>query len=152
MKLLVAAIGKAGRGPEQALIDEYRKRLPWRLDIRELEYKKHGTDLQRKQGETALLAQAAKDAQATVALDERGELLNSREFAAKLGAFQREGLSSIAFVIGGSDGLDFTQLPRVEFKLSFGRMSWPHILARAMLAEQLYRAHTILQGHPYHRE
>jgi 23S rRNA (pseudouridine1915-N3)-methyltransferase len=98
-----------------------------------------------------LLAQIPKNA-VLVALDERGESLDSGTFAQRLGAWRDAGRADLAFVIGGADGLDEEVRRRADLLLSFGRLTWPHMLVRGMLAEQLYRAQQILAGHPYHRD
>lgn len=153
MQLIIAAIGRASaNSPETRLFEEYKKRLPWKLELRERELKRDVATNRRKTEETALLLDACDGAQALIALDERGQALKSTEFAARIGQWQQEGITKLAFLIGGSDGLDQDAIQRAQLRLSFGRMSWPHMLARAMLAEQLYRAHTILARHPYHRE
>ena len=87
-----------------------------------------------------------------VALDERGKPQESKDFAAKLGAWRDEGIQTTVFVIGGAGGLSNAVRERADLMISFGKQTWPHMLARAMLAEQLFRATTILAGHPYHRE
>jgi 23S rRNA (pseudouridine1915-N3)-methyltransferase len=86
-----------------------------------------------------------------IALDEHGKVMTSEAFAVLLGKFQSEGRSSVAFYIGGADGLSPDLLKSCEVKLAFGQMTWPHQMVRLMLVEQLYRAYTILTGHPYHR-
>ncbi len=152
MRITIAAIGKAAtRSPEHALFQEYAKRLPWKLELREHELKKQLSSADRKIQETALLLESTKQAQRLVALDERGETPGSEEFARTLARWQQQGASHIGFVIGGSDGLDESARSKASLVLSFGRLTWPHMLARAMLAEQLYRAHTLMTGHPYHR-
>lgn len=153
MRITIAAIGKAGRGPETALFEEYLKRLPWKCTLHEIDVKKNLSTEQRKTEETRLLLDAVKGMHAIMALDEQGEMPGSREFAGIIGKHQQEGHSSLGFLIGGADGLDRAQLKAAGVKtLAFGRLSWPHMLVRAMLAEQLYRAWSILEGHPYHRE
>ena len=87
-----------------------------------------------------------------IALDESGKTLSSREFADKISKWQQGGISSFAFIIGGADGLDDLVLKKAKVTWSFGRVTWPHLLVRALLAEQLYRAQTLISGHPYHRE
>lgn len=152
MKVLITAIGKAARAaPEQALLAEYAKRLPWKLDVKECELKKTVAAEQKKTLETQLLLEASASAHRRVALDERGKLLSSEEFATTIGNWQQEGVSSLAFLIGGSDGLSDEGRASASLVLSFGRLTWPHMMVRAMLAEQLYRASTLLAGHPYHR-
>ena len=98
-----------------------------------------------------LLAAVPADA-AVVALDESGQALSSRALAARIGRWRDDGRGCIAFLVGGADGLDDAVCARADLVLSFGKATWPHMLARAMLAEQLYRAQQILAGHPYHRD
>ena len=98
------------------------------------------------------MARAIPAGALVVALDERGESLSSRELAGRIGSWRDGGQSDIAFAIGGADGLDPSIRERAGLVLSFGRLTWPHQLARAMLAEQIYRAQQILAGHPYHRD
>ncbi len=102
-------------------------------------------------GEAALLARAIPDGAVTIALDERGAALSSPDLADRLAAWRDEGRRDAAFLVGGADGLDPALRDAADLALSFGPMVWPHMLARAMLAEQLYRAVTILAGGPYHR-
>ena len=104
-----------------------------------------------KPAEAALLSRQIPDGAAVIALDERGRLLSSPDFAAALARFRDDGRSDAVFLIGGADGLDPSLRDRADLMLSFGAMVWPHMLARVMLAEQLYRAATILAGSPYHR-
>ncbi len=99
-----------------------------------------------------MLLDKVPDAAAVVALDERGKALSSRELAKRIGGWRDEGRGCIAFLIGGADGLDNTVRARADLTLSFGRLTWPHLLARGMLAEQIYRAQQIIAGHPYHRD
>ncbi len=152
MKITIAAIGKAKSGAERDLFATYDKRIAWSLSLHELEIKNFSSpqDHIRREGEALLTAASPCDK--LVALDEKGKNISSREFATLLSRWQDEGNSRISFVIGGADGLDEQLRGRSDYILSLGRMTWPHLLARAMLAEQLYRAHTILSGHPYHRE
>lgn len=153
MKLHVLAVGRQKGGPEAALVSDYLARCgaagralglgPFQLV--ELEDKK-------RRGESLLLRQAAPDGAFTVALDERGQTLSSRAFANLIAAKRDEGRRDMAFLIGGADGHDDALRAGADRLLSFGPMVWPHILARAMLAEQLYRAVSILSGAPYHRD
>lgn len=139
MKVLIAAIGKAKDSPEQELMREYLKRLPWKTACKECK------------DDVGLLA-ACEGYDRLVALDEKGKTLSSREFADQLGRWQQQGHSSFAFVIGGADGLGDAVLRKAHFTWSLGRVTWPHMLARALLAEQLYRAWSMLTHHPYHRD
>ncbi len=154
MKLAIAAIGKPGRGPEAALATDYAQRatLAGRalglgpLDLIDLEPRKTG-----KAPEAELLLAAAEGAH-LIACDERGKTYGSRAFADHIATLRDRGERKLVFVIGGADGLDRSVLDVAQSTLAFGPQTWPHALARAMLAEQLYRAVTILAGSPYHRD
>lgn len=148
MKMILAAIGKMKRSPEQQLFDEYAKRLSWKIEVKEYEAKKHGD----KVSETAWLWAQVKKCHRIIALDETGELLTSLQFASRISSWQQQGGSSLGCIIGGADGLDHAQLKNVDLLLSMGRLTWPHMLVRPLLAEQLYRASTLIAGHPYHRQ
>ena len=151
MKLTVACIGRAGRGPERDLYEHYAGRVRWPLTLRELEEKKKlpPAELVRREGE--LLLGAVPDKSVLVALDRRGKVLDSEAFARRLERWRDDGMADIAFLIGGADGHGEPLLAKAALVLSFGAMTWPHLLARAMLAEQIYRAQQLLAGHPYHR-
>lgn len=154
MKLSLIAIGKPGRGPEAALADDYARRatLAGRplglgpLELIDLEPRKAG-----KAPEAELILGAAEGAH-LIACDERGKAWSSRAFAEHLALLRDRGERRLAFAIGGADGLDESVRARAGSLLAFGPQTWPHALARAMLAEQLYRAVTILAGSPYHRD
>lgn len=148
---MIAAIGRAGRGPERDLYDHYAGRIRWPLALREIEEKRKlpASELMRREGEL-LLAAVPTDA-VTVALDRRGRQLDSEAFARQLGRWRDQSVAEVAFLIGGADGHAKTLLEKASLVLSFGAMTWPHQLARAMLAEQIYRSQQILAGHPYHR-
>lgn len=150
MKILIAAIGKMKDSPERRLYLDYTSRLPWKLDCNEGDIKSNNPE-QRKAREAEFLLGAGKGYSKIIALDEKGKDLSSAEFAAALKRWQGEGNSSFAFLIGGADGLDKSVLQKSHLAWSLGRITWPHLLVRALLAEQLYRAHSILSGHPYHR-
>ena len=151
MRIVIAAVGRARKGPEQALVDLYKRRLRWPLEIREVEEKRPLDTAGRKQREADLLRDAIPADAVIVALDERGKTLSSASFAAQLGRWQDSGHRDIAFLIGGADGLDEALRTEAGLEITLGQMTWPHLLARAMLVEQLYRAESILAGHPYHR-
>ena len=154
MKLGVIAIGKPGRGPEATLAADYAERtsLAGRalglgpLELLDLEPRKSG-----KAPEAELLLAAAEGAH-LIACDERGKTYASRAFADHVAALRDQGERRLVFVIGGADGLDESVRRAARSTLAFGPQTWPHALARAMLAEQLYRAVTILSGSPYHRD
>lgn len=155
MRLHICAVGRLRAGPERDLVDDYLQRLdrtgrPLGLgptQEHEVEDKKGGG----MAAEGALLSRAIPDGAALCVLDERGKTLTSPEFAQILAQWRDGGRQDAAFVIGGADGVDPVLRGRADLAISFGRMVWPHMLVRVMLAEQLYRAATILGGSPYHR-
>lgn len=153
MQITIAAIGKNKAGSLTAqLFDEYAKRLPWTLALKELEEKKPLPSEQRKEREAELLLNACSGAHKIIALDERGKDIGSAELASYIGKWQEQGDSKFAFIIGGQDGLHPSVRKAAHLTLSFGKLTWPHMLVRPLLAEQLYRCFTILTNHPYHRE
>lgn len=152
LRITIVSIGRFGRGPERDLFDTYLKRLPWPCELVELEDKRGGSDVERKARENALLRDRVNGLDAVIALDERGTQMDSRTFAGKLGEMADQGLRNVGIIIGGADGLDDQTRNLAALSASFGRMTWPHMLVRVLLAEQLYRASTILSGHPYHRD
>lgn len=146
MKISIIAIGKCKKGsPEDLLIKEYQKRLSWDLTIVEKE-----NDSQEKEAE--FLLSHIPDGAKVIVLDERGQNISSIELAKKIEDWRLNGVGKICFLIGGADGHLEKVRQRADFILSFGRLTMPHMLIRAVLAEQIYRAQTILSGHPYHRE
>ena len=157
MRVIVAAIGRARAAPEQALFNDYASRLvrsgpaALTLEIREAEERRKLPVDARRTAEAALLRELIPKGATLVALDARGKSLASEEFAKRLARWRDDGVADLAFVIGGADGLDPTLIRQAGFVLSLGAMTWPHMLVRAMLAEQIYRAQSILTGHPYHR-
>ena len=153
MHIILAAIGKLKKNtPEYELISTYQKRTKWSIDVKEYEEKKALTGEALKNAEAELLLSSIPDKAKIVVLDEHGETLSSREFANKIRTWQVGGTDTIAFLIGGADGHGQKVKDRANLTLSFGRMTLPHFLMRAVLAEQIYRAQTILDGHPYHRD
>jgi len=155
MRAHICAVSRMRPGPERSLFDDYALRFERTgrglglgpLALYEVEDKKGGG----MAAEAALLERAIPGGAVVCALDERGKLMSSPEFAALLAGWRDQGRSDVAFVIGGADGIDPSLRARADTKLSFGKMVWPHMLARVMLAEQLYRAASILSGGPYHR-
>lgn len=152
MNILIAAIGRAKPGPERDLYLSYIKRLPWRVDLKEIEIKKENATHTRLMLEGTALLTAIPDQAKIIVLDERGKAEASAKFATRLGNWRNDGIRHVAFLIGGADGHGDSVRAQADAVLNFGVMTWPHMLVRAMLAEQLYRAHSILSGHPYHRE
>lgn len=139
MLLHIVARGRIGRGPEAELVDRYVKRLGWPVRITELPDK--GGRVPPVEPQTRL-----------VMLDETGEQLGSVAFAERIGRWRDDGVREARFMIGAADGFDDADRAAADLLLSYGRATWPHLMARAMLAEQLWRATSILANHPYHRE
>ena len=155
MRVHILAVGRLRSGPEKTLIDDYLTRFdrtgralglgPAR--VLEVEDRKGGG----MAAEAALLARAVPKGAVICVLDERGKVETSPAFAQRLGGWRDNGRSDLALVIGGADGIDAALRGRADHALSFGKMVWPHMLVRVMVAEQLYRAASILAGGPYHR-
>lgn len=155
MRVQICAVGRLRAGPERALIDDYSKRFDRTgralslgpLSEVEVEDRKGGG----MAAEGALLQRAVPAGARLITLDERGRLMTSMQFADTLVQIRDDGAQDLAFVIGGADGIDAGLRTQADMSLSFGQMVWPHMLVRVMLAEQLYRAASILAGSPYHR-
>ena len=152
MRLLVLAVGRLKSGPHADLQAHYAERLAWPLEIREVEERRALPAPERKAREGELLLAALPEGAVLVALDERGKSLTSLAFAERLARWREEGVKTLAFAIGGADGLASPVLQRAALTLALGPMTWPHLLVRGLLLEQLYRAQQILAGHPYHRD
>ena len=151
LKIDIICVARVKKGPYYDLIEDYTKRLKWKLNIIEVESKL--SDAKKCQAEEAEKIQKHLDSNAIlIALDERGDGLKSLDFAKTIQNFTNNGESHLQFVIGGADGLTDDVRDKATFLLSFGQQTWPHLLARVMLLEQIYRAQQILAGHPYHRE
>lgn len=154
MKIAIVAIGRLGRGPEAELVKTYAERATAAgralglgpVEVIEVEAKKPG-----KAAEAEVLRPHLADAH-VIACDEHGKARASRDFANEIAALRDGGTRRLVFVIGGADGLDSALLAAARGQLAFGPQTWPHAMARAMLAEQVYRAVTILAGSPYHRD
>jgi 23S rRNA (pseudouridine1915-N3)-methyltransferase len=155
VRLHLCAVGRLRAGPERSLIDDYLQRLDRTGRALSLgPVTEHEVDDRKGSGmaaEAALLSARVPQGARLVALDERGTQMSSPDLAARLAAERDRGAGDLAFVIGGADGLHADLRSRADWALSFGAMVWPHALVRVMLAEQLYRAATILAGSPYHR-
>lgn len=155
MRMVIAAVGRLRQGPEAALVADYLDRhakagralgLP-PVSLVEVEDRRGGG----MAAEAPLLARAVPEGAALAILDERGQMLSSPELAARIAGW-RDQARDVGFVIGGADGIDPSLRDRADLAISLGRMVWPHMLVRVMLAEQIYRATTILAGSPYHRD
>lgn len=151
MNLLIAAVGRAKKGPERTLYDHYAGRLKAPLILREVEERRPLPVPQRMEREGELLLACVPPGARVVALDERGKSLDSVAFADQLAAWRDQAVPACAFLIGGADGHAPAVSARADLRLSLGALTWPHMLVRALLAEQLYRAQSIHDGHPYHR-
>lgn len=143
MKVTILAIGRNRDADLGRLIEVYRQRCPWSVELLELVPRKGESEAQR-------LDRAIPAGDVLVALDEQGALATSEALAAQLGGWRDAG-RQVTLVIGGADGLDPALLQRADWQLALGRLTWPHLLVRLLIVEQLYRASTILAGHPYHR-
>jgi len=143
LKVTILAIGRNRETALERLIETYRRRCPWPVAIVECQPKKGEREADR-------LARAIPEGAVLIALDETGELATSQDLAARIAAWRDDG-RDLAFLIGGADGLDATLLARADWRLALGRLTWPHLLVRLLIVEQLFRAATIQVGHPYHR-
>ncbi len=152
MKFQVIAIGKMKKGAQTALMDEYLKRLKgWQVDIREIPEAKTSNSEQRKLLDAKNIISHLDNDAFIIALDERGLNMDSIQFAQILAQSANQSFGKIIMIIGGSDGLHEDVRSRCHKLISFGKLTWPHQLVRVMLCEQIYRAKTILENHPYHK-
>lgn len=159
MRIGIVAVGRLKAGPEKDLVSRYLDRFAKAgpgsgLDfsrVTELVESRASNAATRKREEAVQIEKALPDNALVVALDERGKSWNSEEFAAFVGDHKDRGRRDMVLIIGGADGLDPELRDRADLTLNLGKMTWPHQVVRILLAEQLYRAVTILSGHPYHR-
>jgi 23S rRNA (pseudouridine1915-N3)-methyltransferase len=159
MRLVVVSIGRLKQGPERELAERYRERfddigrkLGFRgLEIHEISESRSRDTATRISEEAAAISAAIPEKSVLVALDERGKSIDSSSFAQHLGRWRDEGIATTIFTIGGADGLSPDLQRKAKLRIAFGSATWPHQMVRVMLLEQIYRAATILAGHPYHR-
>jgi 23S rRNA (pseudouridine1915-N3)-methyltransferase len=159
VRLIIAAVGRLKAGPERELLSRYLDRANASgkalalspLDVIEVPESASQTATRRKSDEAKALLAAIPDKAKLIALDERGKSISSEDFANTLARFRDDGASCTALLVGGADGLDETLRKRADITLAFGATTFPHQIVRILLAEQIYRAVTILAGHPYHR-
>lgn len=159
MRLTIVAVGRMKAGPETELADRYLDRLRRSgpavglelAGIVELTESRASAAPERKRDEADRIRAAVPDGAAIVILDETGKAIGSEDLARRIGTIRDEGRRDLAFVVGGPDGLDPALRGDATLSIAFGAMTWPHQIARVLLAEQLYRTTTILSGHPYHR-
>ena len=146
MKITILAIGKCkSKSPEAQIIEEYLKRSSWNIQIKE-------KDNSNQEDEAKFLQNQIPEGAKVIVLDERGENIKSLELAAKIEKWQSNGCSELCFIIGGADGHLQSTRDKADLILSFGKLTLPHMLMRAVLTEQIYRVQKIIEGHPYHRE
>lgn len=153
MRIHIIAIGRARSGPEAALFKHYGDRVTqWPIILVEQDLRRRTAPDKLAEAEAALLEKSIPDGAFVIAMDERGKQHTSREFARLLRGQQDEGRRDMAFLIGGADGLAASLKESADRVLSLGQATWPHLLVRGLLAEQIYRAQQINSGHPYHRD
>lgn len=151
LKVDIICVSRAKKGAHSDLINDYKKRIRWNLNIIEIE-SKHTSPAKAQKEESEKLLQYISPSAYIIALDERGKTYKSLDFAQKIEFQTNAGINHIQFLIGGADGHTQEIRNKSSLLLSFGSQTWPHLLARIMLLEQIYRTQQILAGHPYHRE
>jgi 23S rRNA (pseudouridine1915-N3)-methyltransferase len=159
MRIVIAAVGRLKQGPERELAERYRKRAADAgrkagldgFDIVEIRESRAGDAARRMLEESIAVANVIPERSVTVILDQRGESMSSSSFAGRLQGWRTENKPAVVFVVGGADGLTPSLRDNASLAIAFGAATWPHQLVRVMLLEQLYRAVSILAGHPYHR-
>lgn len=151
MNIEILACGRMKKGAHADLFQDYLKRMDWNVHVHEIESRYKEQKKIHSDECVQILARIKPDC-FVIALDERGKTMPSREIAAKFEMLQNESHAQVQCILGGADGLNDTICARADFLLSFGRQTWPHMLARVMLLEQIYRSQQILKKHPYHRD
>ena len=160
MRIVIAAVGRLKQGPERELAERYRKRAADAgrkagldaFDVVEIRESRAGDTGRRMLEESIDIANVVPERAVTVILDERGESMSSGSFAGRLQGWRSENRPAVVFIVGGADGLSPSLREKASLAIAFGQATWPHQLVRIMLLEQLYRAVTMMAGHPYHRE
>jgi len=152
MKISLIVIGKIKKGIFQDLFQLYERRLRFALTLKEIEVREALSDVMRIQTEGAQILKLISPESYVIALDEKGNQLTSQGFAEFYAGLQTKSLKEVVFVIGGAFGLSEAVRTRANTSLAFGAMTWPHLMVRSLLVEQLYRAQQILAGHPYHKD
>jgi 23S rRNA (pseudouridine1915-N3)-methyltransferase len=149
VKINIVAIGKFKDGANKELFETYKKRVPWEIKLKELALKGGGL---KKEKEGELLLQSACNKSKIIALDEGGKMLSSREFSTMIQRYRDNGDRNLSFIIGGAEGLSGDVKNKSDLILSFGKMTFPHMMIRGFLMEQIYRAYTLINNHPYHKD
>ena len=160
MRIVIAAVGRLKQGPERELAERYRKRAADAgrkagldaFDVVEIRESRAGDTGRRMLEESIAIANVVPERAVTVLLDERGESMSSGSFAGRLQGWRSENRPAVVFIVGGADCLSPSLREKASLAIAFGQATWPHQLVRIMLLEQLYRAVTMMAGHPYHRE
>lgn len=155
MEFFIVSIGKWKSSPEKSLFESYLRRMPWQIQLVELDSRERDDRQRQMHEEAERLREACKQlaVRKMVVLDERGKDLSSRDFAGTLRRWQDEqAVRKVAVIIGGHAGVAAELRSAADLCLSLGKMTWPHLLVRALVAEQLYRSYCILTNHPYHRD
>lgn len=152
MKFNIITIGKFKEVSYETLFYEYKKRMNFNINLKELALKKNleGEKLKEEEGKL-LLQNASGNNSRIISLDERGKIITTNEFCDLITKYQDNGIGDINFIIGGSDGLSQEVRDKSDYILSFGKMVFPHLMVRVMLIEQLYRVYTLQNNHPYHK-
>ncbi len=151
MKIRIIAVGKWKSATEREIFNDYMGRIRWNVELKEVEEKRKLPAEKLKEAETELLLKAAGNSK-IILLDEKGKHYSTREFAGLIEKVGEQTSDGIAFLIGGADGHSEAIKKRADYIISLGNMTWPHLLVRCMLAEQLYRVWSIKNNHPYHRD
>jgi 23S rRNA (pseudouridine1915-N3)-methyltransferase len=157
MRILILAVGRLENSEYKAVFEEYLKRIKWKVELKEFDVKKSNNfsteKIQKEEGKLILNAieQNSKSSPIVVALDENGKQFSSKDFSKVISDFTLNGNSNFVFVVGGASGLAAEVLSIAKLKLSLGKMTFPHLMARVILIEQIYRCETIVSGHPYHK-
>ncbi len=154
MKITIISIGNFENNVHKEVFDNYRKRMRWNIDLKEISSKtnKNSSAQKTKEDEAKLIIKALDKSSYIIALDEKGKQYSSQNFAKLFENFALNGDSNITFIIGGANGIADEVLQMAKAKISLSLMTFPHLMARGILMEQLYRAQSIIAGHPYHRE
>jgi 23S rRNA (pseudouridine1915-N3)-methyltransferase len=153
MRITILTVGKFENSPHKLVFENYLKRLKWKIELKEIELKnsQNFSIAKIKNAEAELILKAYKPNSKLILLDEKGQQFSSKNFAKLIADFGVNGFSDLTFVIGGADGLAEELLQKSNLKISLGLMTLPHLMVRSILIEQIYRAQTIIEGHPYHR-